>query len=89
MVQSELVANEPLPRDEADRVGARLRRVGHPQQLEELLRPRQAPVSRPLPAVRLSSVQHPPIVFKPPRRLTGIAHHAEDVVEFEHGHQRR
>jgi len=57
--------------------------------VEELLGPHQAPVSRALPAVCLSGVQHPRIVFKPARRLTRIGHHAEDVVKFEHGYKRR
>jgi len=39
--------------------------------------------------VRLAGVQHPPIVFKAPRRLTRIGHHPEDVIEFEHGYERR
>jgi hypothetical protein len=71
------------------RVGACRCRVGHPQQLEELLAPRQAPVSRALAAMRLSGVQHPPVVFKAPRRPTRIGHHAEDVIEVEHGYERR
>lgn len=73
----------------AQRVGACLSRVGHPQQLEEPLGPHQAPVACPLTAVRLASVQHPPVVHKSPRGLSGVGHHAEDVVEFEQDHQRR
>jgi hypothetical protein len=38
--------------------------------------------------VRLSGVQHPPIVFKALRRPARIGHHAEDVIEFEHGQER-
>jgi hypothetical protein len=38
--------------------------------------------------VRLSSVQHPAIVFEALYRLTRIAHHAEEVIELEHGHER-
>jgi hypothetical protein len=41
-----------------------------------------------LSAVWLSGVQYPPVLLKPPRRLTGVGHHAEDVVEFEHGQRR-
>lgn len=70
------------------RVSACLCRVGHPQQLEELRAPRQAPVARALSAVRLSGVQHPAIVFEALYRLTRIAHHAEEVIELEHGHER-
>jgi hypothetical protein len=55
----------------AQRVGACLGRVGQPQQLKELLAPCHPPVLCSLPAVRLSGVQHPPIVFKALRRRTG------------------
>ena len=69
------------------RVGAGLCRVDHPQQLEELLGPQQAPVSSSLATVRLAGVQHPPIVLKASRDLIRIGHHAEDVIEFEHGQE--
>jgi hypothetical protein len=40
---------------------------------------------RALTAVRLAGVEHPPIVLEALCRQIGIAHHAEDVVEFQHG----
>jgi hypothetical protein len=39
--------------------------------------------------VRLAGVQHPPIVFKAPHRLTGIGDQTEDVIEFKHECLRR
>lgn len=70
---------------QAQRIRAGLRGVGQPQELEVLLRPEHPSVSRALPAVSLAGVEHPPVVFEAPHRLIGIADHAEDVVEFEHG----
>ncbi len=74
---------------EPQRIGACLADIGHPHQLEEQPRPHQPPVSRPLPAVRLSRVKHPPVIFKAPRCRTGIAHDAKDVIEFEHDRERQ
>ena len=68
----------------AQRVGARLGHVAHPQQLEVLLRPDQAPVARPLPAMGLPGVEHPAVILEAPHRLGGVGHHAEDVIELEH-----
>jgi hypothetical protein len=35
--------------------------------------------------MRLPGIQHPPVVLEPLHRPTVIGHHAEDVVELEHG----